>query len=653
MQEEAYELAPVDEGITLRSFLQFATMTRRGLVIWDKQLRIIGYNHLCCDFVGMLPSEMELGWTYEQLVDKIDEIGRQTRGGAAWAARLPLTDFESAKRVLAEKPDTVAALPGRNDDGVSVTRSIVDDRYMLSILTDMRELEREQQQVEVERSNLKTILENLTDGVMMVDREHRVTACSARLLELLNIDRSAVKLPMEIVSFVSLHGDLQGLPPAEFKKNVEERASVARGEKGTDGTYRVARHLRNGKILEVVRSALPNGGGVLTVSDATERAELARQRKMFKTVIDHIDEGVTLVRRNGTVEVVNRRMLEIYDVGDHDVRVGDHLEKFIRASYDVQGLPEAELEDEVARRIAAATRQEPGTRFETRELKDGRAIAIARTLLEDGRSVATYRDVTKETERKNLLEEAKKAAEEASRMKSDFLAKVTHDLRTPMHGVLGMASILEKSDLSASQARTLDMLVQSGHLMVDLIDGLLTISTHETGELRLEPEPINLSDLVERCVEIVRPQAAKKELELQLSTGFDGGVGAIADGTRLTQIILNLLGNAIKFTDVGYVELTAYTQCKGDHVTFTANVQDTGPGIPAEKFKDIFSKFTQLDGDAHKKRDGVGLGLSIARSLSELMGGRITVESAEGQGASFTLVVEFPIQKSEDGRLSA
>ena len=127
----------------------------------------------------------------------------------------------------------------------------------------------------------------------------------------------------------------------------------------------------------------------------------------------------------------------------------------------------------------------------------------------------------------------------------------------------------------------------------------------------------------------------------------------MADGTRLTQVILNLMGNAVKFTDDGYVELTAYTERTGDKIRFTANIQDTGPGIPPDRFRDIFSKFTQLDGDAQKKREGVGLGLTIARSLAELMGGQIVVESAPGQGASFSLRVELPVISDELDQLSA
>ena len=643
MPKAAFELANTDDGVSLEALLTFATHARRGLVIWDRDLRIVGYNHLCCQYISMDPSEMQLGWTYETLLQKIEEIARRTEDGMVWEARLPLTDFESVKRYLEEVPNTVARLPGRNDDGVLVTRAVLDDKFMLSILSDMRELEREQQETKLEKIYLKTILENMTDGAMMIDPDHMVTVCNKRLLELLQIDREAVKLPMEIESFVRLHGDLGDLPDDIRDIYVEERASVARGERDESGSYRVARHLRNGKIMEVVRVALPNGGGVLTVSDATERAELTRQRKLFKTVIDHIDEGVTLIRRNGEVEVVNDRMREIYDLAGCEARIGDHVEDFVRAASDLQRLSDAERKKEVSSRVAAAISQEPGTKFSTRELYDGRAIAIARTLLEDGRSVATHRDVTNEFQAQRLLEEAKQAAEDANRMKSDFLAKVTHDLRTPMHGVLGMAAILERSDLTASQSHTLEMLVKSGRLMVDLIDGLLTVSTIETGEMTLEPQQTNLDELLTHCVEIVRPQAAKKGLDIQLSTGFAGGVDVLADPTRLKQIILNLLGNAVKFTDEGYVELTAYTRKVDYSVELTANVQDTGPGIPSDKFREIFQRFSQLEEAGDKKRDGVGLGLSIARSLAEMMGGHISVESAPGQGASFSFVVSLPV----------
>jgi signal transduction histidine kinase len=240
-----------------------------------------------------------------------------------------------------------------------------------------------------------------------------------------------------------------------------------------------------------------------------------------------------------------------------------------------------------------------------------------------------------------LLEHARQEAEDTSRLKSEFIARVTHELRTPMHGVLGIAALLERSGLNDNQLRFLDTLQRSGRHMVDLIDGLLTISTIESGDIVIETHRERLDLLIEDTFALLRPIADEKNLTFECDCNFSVRE-ALADGTRLTQIVVNLLTNALKFTEDGEVQLRAETIPQAERLLLRLDVSDTGVGIPQGKLTQIFDKFTQLRGVRGVCSEGVGLGLSITQSLTELMGGRMSVTSTEGAGSVFT--VEIPLE---------
>jgi two-component system CheB/CheR fusion protein len=277
-----------------------------------------------------------------------------------------------------------------------------------------------------------------------------------------------------------------------------------------------------------------------------------------------------------------------------------------------------------------------------RNFLNGRTINMRRVGLDGGEAVYVYRDVTREEERTRLLEQARADAEKANRLKSDFIARVSHELRTPMHGVLGMAELIRQSPLSENQIRCLDVLCRSGRHMVDLIDGLLTISTLETGELTAAPEPTDLSRLLGDCVEMVRPHAAAKGLSLDLDRDFSAGRIASVDAPRVSQVVLNLLSNAIKFTEAGRVDVAAHTVRDGADLVLHVDIMDTGCGISADDLETVFEKFTQARGGRDAMLEGVGLGLSISRSLVDLMGGHLHATSIEGQGSTFTLELRAP-----------
>lgn len=233
-------------------------------------------------------------------------------------------------------------------------------------------------------------------------------------------------------------------------------------------------------------------------------------------------------------------------------------------------------------------------------------------------------------------------AEAADRAKSEFLANMSHEIRTPMNGVLGMAELLAKTDLTARQKTFTDVIVKSGNALLTIINDILDFSKINAGQLTLDPAPFRLSEAVEDVATLVSARVAEKNLELIVRVDPRLPAYVVGDAGRFRQIVTNLLGNAVKFTEKGHVLIDVGGEIVNDVVQLKVRVEDTGIGIPAEKLQNVFEKFAQVDGSSTRRHEGTGLGLAIAARLVDLMAGKIGVESEIGRGSVFWFAVPLP-----------
>jgi signal transduction histidine kinase/ActR/RegA family two-component response regulator len=363
-----------------------------------------------------------------------------------------------------------------------------------------------------------------------------------------------------------------------------------------------------------------------------ERAEqqVRRGETRLREVIDALPGGVVLFDREGRYVLWNERYAEIHPQSADLFAVGRRLADALRAGAGRGDHPDAVGREEAWLAEQLAFLDNPGQRHEQR-LADGRWVLIEERRTRDGGAIGLCIDVSDLKGQVAVLETALQRAGSVNRSKSEFLANMSQQIRTPLNSVLSMADVLARSALDPGQRDAVESIVASATQLHRVLGDLLDLSRLETGQIQIRPAAFALSELLDEVMADHQPAARAKGLVLEASARLALGAEVVGDPVRLKQVLNHLVGNAIKFTERGFVELSV-TPGDGAH-DYRFEVRDSGVGFAPDQAERLFGAFEQADG-AHS---GAGLGLTLCRQLAGAMGGAITAAGHPGRGAIFAL----------------
>lgn len=546
-----------------------------------------------------------------------------------------------------------------------------------------------QTQAEAARDRLLDGIESALEGFVLYDADDRMVAFNSRFNELFAPAGIRIEIGMRFEDLIRSAAENELVPFGELTME-EWVAQRLKRHRNPGPPFKL--RLNNGMWIRISEGRTRDGGMVGAYTDITEleeqrehleelvaktEAATARAEAAQRRLLDAIEsslEGFALYDAEDRLVVYNSRYRDFFS-GPPERAVlpagpfavdGTPFEVVIRtfAESGLSPLDGQTVDEWIARRLER--HRNPSGPFNLMH-KDGTTIRVSERKTGDGGTICVYTDITELEKHRHRLEElvakrtakleqrteqlrrsreelerARDAAEQASIAKSEFLANMSHEIRTPMNGVIGMAELLEGTELSEQQHRYVSIILHSADTLMNLINDILDFSKIEAGRLELETIPFMLRDTLGDTLQTLAKRAADKGLELACHIPPEVPDQLVGDPTRLRQVIVNLVGNAIKFTETGevVVDVTLEGQTEnGARLEF--RVRDTGIGIPKPQQERIFEAFAQADTSTTRQYGGTGLGLAIAAQLAERMGGRMQLDSKPGVGSVFTFAADF------------
>lgn len=550
-----------------------------------------------------------------------------------------------------EKPYEITAL---RKDGTTFPAEIqgrvihhADRPLRMTALRDITDRKQAQQALKASEARYRLLAENASDVIWAMDLNLRYTYISPAVEKMRGYTpgEAMVQSIEEILTPAS-----REVAAVEFAKAL--RLAEEAGENSLEGQYWTLEleltrkdettfwaELRIGFLLNDKGRPIGLMGVTRDIDERKKAVELLKnEQDKFSFLVENASLSISLISPEGHYQYVNPKFVETFGYTIEELITGE--------AWFTKLFPDPAQRREAASIWAEAvqnsTQGELSPRTFTVACKNGeeKEIRFMPAILENGMQVVIYEDISESRRAERALIEAKNMAEAASRAKSEFLANMSHELRTPLNGVLGMFQLLEDSSLDEEQKEFVGTGLSSGRNLLKLLNDILDLSKIEAGLMELDEAVFVLRDLLGSVENIFKNQAAAKGINLHY--GITDGVPPAfkGDSRRLRQILFNIVGNAIKFTEKGEVRLLVCSENeKGGAVRLIFTISDTGIGIPEKDIPNIFEEFTQLDGSSTRSAGGTGLGLAIVKRLLDMMKGKITVESRVGKGTRVQFMV--------------
>ena len=628
---QAAELAELQLRIILDS-------VGEAVIIADHAMIIQSVNKAMLDTFGYSRDEM-----VGQSVDILMDFGEAT--GHMGHVRHYLQTHETM--VIGRRRETVARR--KNGEIFPIELSVGDlgvvrQAQFIGIIRDISDRNRALAALKQNEEMFRDFAESLSDWFWETDEAHVITRLSGSAATL---ERFAV---LERVGQSRLEIMARDASPAFVEQQRQTLLSnlpfrdVVFDVTAADGTSRTLSI--SGKPVFAADGRFSGYRG--TASDITEavatRQRLREVESNLVAAISSMSEGFVLYDADDRLVICNARYRQICDRSAIAIVPGTPFIEVLRqtAYGGTYQLKDKTLEQLIAKRLAAH-RSPDGVPLLT-ELADGRWIRSVEYATSEGGVVGIHTDITDAVMLEKQLRAAKEQAEAGNRAKSEFLATVSHEIRTPMNGIIGMTGLLLDTELNAEQLHFANTVRVSAESLLTVISDILDFSKMEAGHFDFEESRFEIRELVEGVVDILAPRLYTKDVELTCLIGASANGYFVADAGRLRQVLLNLAGNAVKFTDHGNVAIEADVSWVDQVPWLRIEVADTGVGIPEDAHAQLFSMFRQVDSSPARRYGGSGLGLAISRRIVDAFGGRIGFRSTLGKGSTFW--VEVPLKFS-------
>ncbi|MBX5283195.1 response regulator [Rhizobium sp. NLR10a] len=497
-------------------------------------------------------------------------------------------------------------------------------------------------QQEILHRDIESILRSLPIGVLILDNDHQILYVNDEFYSIWELpldDRFDGRPFIDVIRRNDELGRYDGTQTPEeiyaFRKHLfeaEEPEPIELGWAGGKSVIFDSRRISNDRILLTYADISAVREREKEIHET--RAALERLGEMMRDATHAMSQGIAIVQ-DGIIKMSNEAMADILQIPPHHIEAGQGwlgMFEFCAARGDFHDAAEQILQEW---RANIAARQPISTAF---HVGGERWVNMDATVSRGQHWVALFTDVTELKSREEELRQLLSRAEAADRAKSEFLANMSHEIRTPMNGVLGMAELLAKTNLDARQKTFIDIIVKSGNALLTIINDILDFSKIDAGQMKLRKAAFDITEAVEDVATLLSSHAAEKNIELLVRAAPDLPAAVIGDAGRFRQIVTNLVGNAVKFTECGHVFVdVGFETIAGGEIMAIIRIEDTGIGIPREKLETVFDKFSQVDTSSTRRHEGTGLGLAITAGLVDLFGGYINVESEWGKGSVFTI----------------